>query len=81
VSTTRAQSDSGPLPAPPAGARGRSGGFAPGGLSTRRSGARRIEAERRADYDLHERGIIDDAILRRIERDLGFEDLRMEAQG
>lgn len=38
-----------------------------------------IEAERRAAYDLHERAVIDDEILRRIERDLDLEELRMEA--
>ena len=38
-----------------------------------------IEAERRAAAELHERGVIDDAILRRIERDLDLEELRMEA--
>jgi len=38
-----------------------------------------IEAERRAAFDLHERGVIDDGILRRIERDLDLEELRMEA--
>ncbi|HKW78485.1 MAG TPA: Na+/H+ antiporter [Candidatus Limnocylindria bacterium] len=38
-----------------------------------------IAAERRAAFDLHERGVIDDQLLRRIERDLDLEDLRMEA--
>jgi CPA1 family monovalent cation:H+ antiporter len=38
-----------------------------------------IEAERRAAIDLHERGIVDDEMLRRIERDLDLEELRMEA--
>jgi len=38
-----------------------------------------IEAERRAAVDLHDRGVIGDAILRRIERDLDLEELRMEA--
>jgi Na+/H+ antiporter len=38
-----------------------------------------IGAERRAAFDLHERGVIDDALLRRIERDLDLEELRMEA--
>ena len=38
-----------------------------------------IDAERRAAFDLLERGVIDDAILRRIERDLDLEELRMEA--
>ncbi len=38
-----------------------------------------IEAERRAAIDLHERGVIDDEMLRRIERDLDLEELRMEA--
>jgi NhaP-type Na+/H+ or K+/H+ antiporter len=38
-----------------------------------------IEAERRAAFDLHDRGIIDDAVLRRIERDVDLEDLRREA--
>jgi len=38
-----------------------------------------IEAERRAASELHERGVIDDEILRRIERDLDLEELRMEA--
>src|SRR4051812_19539359 len=38
-----------------------------------------IDAERRAAFDLHERGVIDDALLRRLERDLDLEELRMEA--
>lgn len=38
-----------------------------------------IASERRAAAELHERGVIDDAILRRIERDLDLEELRMEA--
>ncbi len=38
-----------------------------------------IETERRAAYDLHERGVIGDEILRRLERDLDLEELRMEA--
>jgi CPA1 family monovalent cation:H+ antiporter len=38
-----------------------------------------IEAERHAAADLHERGIIDDEIRRRLERDLDLEELRMEA--
>jgi CPA1 family monovalent cation:H+ antiporter len=38
-----------------------------------------IDAERRAAYDLHERGIIDDGVLRRIERDLDLEEVRTEA--
>ena len=38
-----------------------------------------IEAERRAAAELHERGVIDDEILRRLERDLDLEELRMEA--
>jgi CPA1 family monovalent cation:H+ antiporter len=38
-----------------------------------------IEAERRAATELHDRGVIDDALLRRIERDLDLEELRMEA--
>jgi hypothetical protein len=38
-----------------------------------------IEAERRAAFDLHERGVIGDEILRRIERDLDYEELRTEA--
>jgi CPA1 family monovalent cation:H+ antiporter len=38
-----------------------------------------IDAERRAALDLHERGVITDDVLRRIERDLDLEDLRMEA--
>ena len=38
-----------------------------------------IEAERRAAFDLHERGVIGDDILRRIERDLDLEELRTEA--
>jgi len=38
-----------------------------------------IEAERRAAFDLHERGVIGDDILRRIERDLDYEELRTEA--
>ena len=37
-----------------------------------------IEAERRAAFDLRERAVIDDEILRRIERDLDLEELRME---
>ena len=37
-----------------------------------------IEAERRAAFDLHERGVIDDEVLRRIERDLDLEELRTE---
>ncbi len=37
-----------------------------------------IEAERRAAFDLHEKAIIDDALLRRIERDLDLEELRTE---
>ena len=37
-----------------------------------------IEAERRAAFDLHERGVIDDGVLRRIERDLDLEELRTE---
>jgi CPA1 family monovalent cation:H+ antiporter len=38
-----------------------------------------IDAERRAALDLNERGIITDDVLRRIERDLDLEDLRLEA--
>jgi monovalent cation/hydrogen antiporter len=38
-----------------------------------------IDAERRAAINLHERGVISDEVLRRIERDLDLEDLRMEA--
>jgi CPA1 family monovalent cation:H+ antiporter len=38
-----------------------------------------IDAERRAAFDLHERGVITDEVLRRIERDLDLEELRMEA--
>jgi Na+/H+ antiporter len=38
-----------------------------------------IEAERRAATELHERGVVDDAMLRRLERDLDLEELRMEA--
>jgi CPA1 family monovalent cation:H+ antiporter len=38
-----------------------------------------IEAERRAAFELHDRGVINDAVLRRIERDLDLEALRMEA--
>jgi Na+/H+ antiporter len=38
-----------------------------------------IDAERRSAFDLHERGVITDEVLRRIERDLDLEELRMEA--
>jgi CPA1 family monovalent cation:H+ antiporter len=38
-----------------------------------------IDAERRAAMDLHDRGVITDDVLRRIERDLDLEDLRLEA--
>ncbi len=38
-----------------------------------------IDAERRAAFDLHERGVITDEVLRRLERDLDLDDLRMEA--
>jgi hypothetical protein len=38
-----------------------------------------IDAERRAAFDLHERGVITDDVLRRLERDLDLEELRMEA--
>jgi monovalent cation/hydrogen antiporter len=38
-----------------------------------------IDAERRAALQLHERGVIADDVLRRLERDLDLEDLRMEA--
>ncbi len=38
-----------------------------------------IDAERRAAINLHERGVITDVVLRRLERDLDLEDLRMEA--
>ena len=38
-----------------------------------------IEEERGAAFDLHERGIIDDTVLPRIERDLDLEELRIEA--
>jgi monovalent cation/hydrogen antiporter len=38
-----------------------------------------IDAERRAAFDLYERGVILEEVLRRIERDLDLEELRMEA--
>jgi len=38
-----------------------------------------IDAERQAAVDLRDRGVITDDVLRRIERDLDLEDLRMEA--
>lgn len=38
-----------------------------------------IEAERRAAFDLYERAVIDEQILRRLERDLDLEELRMES--
>ena len=38
-----------------------------------------IEAERQAALQLHERGVITDDVLRRIERDLDLEELRLEA--
>jgi CPA1 family monovalent cation:H+ antiporter len=38
-----------------------------------------IDAERQAAISLHDRGVITDEVLRRIERDLDLEDLRMEA--
>jgi CPA1 family monovalent cation:H+ antiporter len=38
-----------------------------------------IDAERRAAHDLQERGVISDEVLRRMERDLDLEELRMEA--
>ncbi len=38
-----------------------------------------IDAERRSAFDLHDRGVITDEVLRRLERDLDLEDLRMEA--
>jgi CPA1 family monovalent cation:H+ antiporter len=38
-----------------------------------------IDAERQAALQLHERGVITDDVLRRVERDLDLEDLRMEA--
>jgi len=38
-----------------------------------------LEAERAAAFDLHDRGVIDDQVLRGIERDLDLEELRMEA--
>jgi CPA1 family monovalent cation:H+ antiporter len=38
-----------------------------------------IDAERQAALQLYERGVIADDVLRRIERDLDLEDLRMEA--
>jgi CPA1 family monovalent cation:H+ antiporter len=38
-----------------------------------------IEVERGAIIDLRDRGEISDDILRRIERDLDLEELRMEA--
>jgi len=38
-----------------------------------------IEAERRAAFELHERSVIGDEILRRIERDLDLEELRTDA--
>ena len=37
-----------------------------------------IEAERRAAFDLHERAVIDDKLLRRLERDLDLEAIRTE---
>ena len=38
-----------------------------------------IAEERRAALELRERGVIDDQLLRRIDRDLDLEELRMEA--
>lgn len=38
-----------------------------------------IDAERAAVLDLRERGVIDDEVWRRVERDLDLEELRMEA--
>ena len=38
-----------------------------------------IDAERQAAIGLHDRGVITDEVLRRIERDLDLEELRMEA--
>jgi CPA1 family monovalent cation:H+ antiporter len=38
-----------------------------------------IDAERRAALQLHERGVIADDVLRRLERDLDLEELRLEA--
>jgi CPA1 family monovalent cation:H+ antiporter len=38
-----------------------------------------IDAERQAALDLRDRGVITDDVLRRLERDLDLEDLRMEA--
>jgi CPA1 family monovalent cation:H+ antiporter len=38
-----------------------------------------IDAERRAALELHDRGVITEDVLRRLERDLDLEDLRMEA--
>jgi len=38
-----------------------------------------IDAERQAAINLHDRGVITDEVLRRLERDLDLEDLRMEA--
>src|SRR5438132_5941299 len=38
-----------------------------------------IDAERQAAVDLRDRGVITDDVLRRLERDLDLEDLRMEA--
>ena len=38
-----------------------------------------IDAERQAALDLYDRGVITEEVLRRIERDLDLEDLRMEA--
>jgi CPA1 family monovalent cation:H+ antiporter len=38
-----------------------------------------IDAERQAALDLYERGVIAEEVLRRLERDLDLEDLRMEA--
>ncbi len=38
-----------------------------------------IEAERRAAFDLRERGVIDDDVLRRLERDLDLEELNTGA--
>ena len=38
-----------------------------------------LEAERAAAFDLRDRGVIDDEVLRELERDLDLEELRMEA--
>jgi CPA1 family monovalent cation:H+ antiporter len=38
-----------------------------------------LDAERAAAFDLRDRGVIDDEVLRELERDLDLEELRMEA--